>query len=256
MANFVWLRRGDVLPSVAVAQLLLRRAGHSIAADGIFGPRTQAAVRAFQRPRGLKPDGVIGIKTWPRLRAETRLPILDCIDVFDFTNFARKVMPLTMIGADPILIGGMSNGIEQAVSEIRQRAGGDLFLLRFWGHGAPGLAGVSTGHGKLGDHRSILRPGDPSRKALAKLKGIFGHWGCIEFMHCSTAKGPKGREFLTMVAQAAEVPATAAIRTQYSDGTLRLTMRFEGPTRTFCPGGQSLKAWAGSRRAFPGMTVA
>ncbi len=33
-------------------------------ADGIFGPKTQAAVKAVQEESQLKPDGVVGLETW------------------------------------------------------------------------------------------------------------------------------------------------------------------------------------------------
>ena len=36
-------------------------------ADGVFGPMTEAAVRRFQRRKGLVPDGIIGPKTWTLL---------------------------------------------------------------------------------------------------------------------------------------------------------------------------------------------
>jgi len=34
------------------------------AADGIFGPKTEAAVKAYQSQRGLTVDGVVGDRTW------------------------------------------------------------------------------------------------------------------------------------------------------------------------------------------------
>jgi peptidoglycan hydrolase-like protein with peptidoglycan-binding domain len=37
--------------------------------DGHFGAQTEAAVRAFQERYGLEVDGIVGPKTWERLRA-------------------------------------------------------------------------------------------------------------------------------------------------------------------------------------------
>jgi hypothetical protein len=51
----VMLKRGDRGPAVGILQ---RRLG--IAADGVFGPMTERAVKRFQRRRGLVPDGVVG----------------------------------------------------------------------------------------------------------------------------------------------------------------------------------------------------
>lgn len=36
--------------------------------DGVFGPRTQGAVRSFQASRGLVADGIVGPQTWGALR--------------------------------------------------------------------------------------------------------------------------------------------------------------------------------------------
>ncbi len=255
MSEFVWLRNGDKLPAVAVAQLLLKRTGFDLAIDGDFGRRTTDAVRAFQRERGLSVDGVIGRQTWPRLRNQEALPILDCVDVFDPDLMTSEVRFLTGTGASPVIIGGMCNGIEQAMTEIRRAARGPLFLLRFHGHGARGLAGVSDGHGDLGDHRSSFHDTPAVRAALGQLSGMFGRWGCIQFMHCSTGAGPQGQAFLAMVASVTGVPATAALRVQYA-GSLRETVRYEGGTRTSCPGGGSLRDWGRSRPEFAGMSVA
>ncbi|MFZ1325612.1 MAG: peptidoglycan-binding protein [Candidatus Contendobacter sp.] len=41
--------------------------GQKLKEDGIFGPKTDAAVRAFQLMKGLKVDGIVGPKTWPAL---------------------------------------------------------------------------------------------------------------------------------------------------------------------------------------------
>jgi cell wall-associated NlpC family hydrolase len=43
-----------------------------VAVDGEFGPRTRAAVIAFQRDHGLTPDGVVGKGTWGKLVSHGR----------------------------------------------------------------------------------------------------------------------------------------------------------------------------------------
>jgi len=254
MSSFVWLRRGDSLPAVAVAQLLLKRTGHSLAIDGIFGSGTQGAVRQFQAARtGLADDGVIGRQTWPRLRSREALPVVDCIDVFDPDLYTSERRFLTASGSNPITIGGMCNGIEQAVTDILRQAS-NLFLLRFHGHGAPGVAGASDGHGELGNERSSFQDDPETLAAMRRLRKAFGPYGCIQFMHCDTGSGPSGAQFLRKIADATGVPATGAHHTQYAS-TLRETVRYEGPARTVCPGGKSLGAWARSLPNFTGMSV-
>ncbi|HBP22875.1 MAG TPA: hypothetical protein DEA08_34485 [Planctomycetes bacterium] len=59
----VLLRRGSRGPTVAALQQALTQEGYPLSADGIFGIRTEAAVRAFQGSRGLSVDGVVGPAT-------------------------------------------------------------------------------------------------------------------------------------------------------------------------------------------------
>jgi putative chitinase len=61
------LRRGSKGAAVAELQRLLAAAGHQVAADGDFGPGTEAAVRALQAAKGLAADGVAGPMTWAAL---------------------------------------------------------------------------------------------------------------------------------------------------------------------------------------------
>lgn len=60
-------RRGDRGETVRAVQVQLRKHGYSIAIDGAFGPRTEAAVRAVQKRYGLTVSGVAGPATWRAL---------------------------------------------------------------------------------------------------------------------------------------------------------------------------------------------
>lgn len=75
------LRKGDGIKDdgfrsvVMEAQRLLTDAGFSLVVDGKFGLVTEAKVIAFQKVRGLVPDGIIGPKTWAELRRIAAEPL-------------------------------------------------------------------------------------------------------------------------------------------------------------------------------------
>ena len=60
------LRQGSNAPPVTVRSLqyLLNAHGAGLVVDGTFGPRTNTAVREFQRAHGLVVDGIVGPRTW------------------------------------------------------------------------------------------------------------------------------------------------------------------------------------------------
>lgn len=66
----VQYNRVNLRPSqVATLQRALWRAGYRPGrVDGIFGSQTLRAVKAFQRSNGLTPDGIVGSRTWAKLR--------------------------------------------------------------------------------------------------------------------------------------------------------------------------------------------
>jgi N-acetylmuramoyl-L-alanine amidase len=95
------LKEGSQGVWVHLLQRLLNNAGFDCgAADGIFGPKTKAAVIAFQRTKKLTIDGLVGPQTWTALTEKI---------------FTTKKKPSLIIdpghgGSDP---GGVSGGYRE-----------------------------------------------------------------------------------------------------------------------------------------------
>jgi peptidoglycan hydrolase-like protein with peptidoglycan-binding domain len=73
-AGLTWpvVRKGDHGPKVVKIQYLLNQHGIHVNVDGKFGPMTEDGVKLFQKKHGLKPDGVVGAKTWMKLIVTVR----------------------------------------------------------------------------------------------------------------------------------------------------------------------------------------
>jgi N-acetylmuramoyl-L-alanine amidase len=66
------LSRGSRGPEVQELQSKLSQLGYSVGtADGKFGPKTEAAIRSFQKDHGLKVDGLAGTQTIKELKRLT-----------------------------------------------------------------------------------------------------------------------------------------------------------------------------------------
>lgn len=62
------LKNGSRGNDVKTLQTALNKVGnYGLVADGIFGTKTETAVRDFQKKKGLSVDGIVGTKTWSAL---------------------------------------------------------------------------------------------------------------------------------------------------------------------------------------------
>ncbi len=72
IAPWPLVRRGDDVFPVRSLQQVLRARNHPVTVDGIFGPQTEGAVKAFQQANGLDDDGIVGPLTWPKLVVQVK----------------------------------------------------------------------------------------------------------------------------------------------------------------------------------------
>jgi putative chitinase len=86
------LKRGDNNENVKKLQIQLK-----IDPVGNFGPKTEAAVKEFQKKHGLKVDGIVGEETWRkimRIESDSKQPnILVVTDTPNITPTVKKITP-------------------------------------------------------------------------------------------------------------------------------------------------------------------
>ena len=69
MANYKQVGYGSQGSDVTELQKLLNQNGYTLDVDGIFGDKTQAAVKDYQKKNNLAVDGIVGTNTWGALTA-------------------------------------------------------------------------------------------------------------------------------------------------------------------------------------------
>lgn len=80
------IKKGStVVEAVVSLQELLNRAGFGLKVDGNFGPKTDKAVKEYQKQSKLVVDGIVGPKTWTTFLASFQSIIRKRLQ-----NFFRK----------------------------------------------------------------------------------------------------------------------------------------------------------------------
>ena len=68
------VKKGSKGEAVALLQLMLNEKGYACgSADGIFGTKTESAVKSYQKAKGLSADGIVGDNTYAKLLADSLL---------------------------------------------------------------------------------------------------------------------------------------------------------------------------------------
>lgn len=244
------LERGSAAPVVTSLQTLLRRhRPHAqITVDGNFGSKTKDAVSAFQdhHKPNLAKDGIVGRFTWDTLMAVSSLQTIDVVDGTDPSLVAMEASDITSAGGVPILVFGMSGGVDFVMDQIvaRARGRGSVVLLRFHGHGNRGLQNLTGGELNGAPHLASISNGNFGQVvgSLRKISHIFAGFGCVQLLGCSVGGGANGVSLTRKLADTWGVPVTAGVLDQLGGGPN--TFKFEGPTVTGFPSGGNLGGWS------------
>ena len=166
------------------------------------------------------------------------------IDIVDATEASdrHEVETIKKSGGDPITLYGMSGAVSHVVTEIINRAKNPftIEILRFHGHGAPGMMNLAAGKEAMFQHQSGISLGNlvAVKSELSRLKPYFSPTGRVEFHGCNVAEGQDGQLFLSQLATILGVPVSAGTHSQYGGGPKQF--KFEGPVHTAKPDGSMM----------------
>jgi hypothetical protein len=243
-------------PRVTLLQILLKDE-YPLRVDGVFGPRTLAAVKAFQTSRKQFPGGLPTPRTWEELLRGTRLAVISSIDAGDPGLADDDGRALRAAGDKPILLGAMCNGLGQLVTEVGARAAGNsIAALRLDGHGNLGRW-MTISVGEVADlakqnpreyrkvekeYFSYINPAhfDKVAPLLSQLSHRFAPFGFAEHHGCSLGKRPETRKMMAKLADLWGVPVSVGVALQ----PFGVITYFAGPVVTVYPRGASLRTWS------------
>ena len=260
------VHRGDTGPRVVLLQALLNAKGASLTIDGLFGPKTQAALVAFQDLIPLRKRGEANEDTWPALVRDSGLEIVDAVDAGD-PDHAEGSNINKHAGTRVLLTGAMSNGVQNVVRRVIQQAGAprSIGLLRLWGHGNLGRwltitvgdvvhtaeADPAIGRAVAREWRSYLDLDhfEALAPTLPQWRPYFAPFASVEHHGCSLARVAKTRTLMHRLADLWDVPVTAGFTDQWIPYDKPSAFRFQGRTYTAYPRHENLSSWARSAGA-------
>ena len=133
------LRQGAANSAVTVRSLqyLLNTHGAGLAVDGIFGARTNSAVRSFQASHGLVVDGIVGPQTWSSVLVTVRRgSVGPAVKAFQDQMNARSI---AAGGSAYLAVDGLFGAKTEAAAYYIQNR-----LADYWGIAVDGIVGPQT----------------------------------------------------------------------------------------------------------------
>jgi len=136
--------------------------------DGIFGPKTEAATKKYQRSNGLEPDSVVGQKTYIKALKDGYDGIVDEIEFPPKPGF----LPLVSVGTIQNIFGKLEYELAPTPNNKRR-----IRITNNWDKNnivkthIPNLKGVKVGN-KTSSGTMYFH-----KKALDQLRGMWAAWG-------------------------------------------------------------------------------
>ena len=168
--------------------------------------------------------------------------IIDVIDGSDpkLAENIPKWIKFRKSNSTIIVLPPMSNGVAEMVNQIQMKAQpASLYILRIWGHGRPGMIGVSGGPDESFTHFSGLSLSNImlQKDVLESLNPLFSTSGRVELRGCNVGENDDGQAFVTILAEIWQVNISAGRILQSAGTTENL---WSPPVLTVMPNGASL----------------